>query len=225
MSTQKVGVTRFLGTNCDRDLWKACEELGLKPEWLWHEDQFNPSDYRAILIPGGFSYGDYLRCGALAAKSSVMKSVTEAAQRGTPILGICNGFQILCEAQLLPGVLLRNESLKFIDDWVELKSVTKAQGWNFSKTLRMPIAHGEGRYFVDSESLKTLQDQDQIWVTYASENPNGSVQDIAGVLGSVDGGKTLNIGGLMPHPERAMKDWMGSVDGTTLLAQFLQVGL
>ncbi len=222
MSTQKVGVTRFLGTNCDRDIWKACENLGLTPEWLWHEDQFNIQDYRALIIPGGFSYGDYLRCGALASKSAVMKSVTEAAKKGVPILGICNGFQILCETRLLPGVLLRNEGLKFIDDWVELKASTQNKNWNFPKTLKMPIAHGEGRYFVDSESLKLLQDRDQIWVTYASSNPNGSVQDIAGVIGSVDD-KTMNIGGLMPHPERAMKDWMGSTDGQTLLAQFLQV--
>lgn len=220
MSAKKIGITRFLGTNCDRDIWKACEDLGAAPQWLWHEDQFDAKAFDAIFVPGGFSYGDYLRCGALAAKSPVMKSVTEAAKKGVPIMGICNGFQILCEAQLLPGVLLRNEGLRFIDEWVELKAQTQAAGWGFKKNLRMPIAHGEGRYFVDSDTLKKMQDQDQIWVSYASKNPNGAVQDIAGVINNL-GGDRMNVGALMPHPERAMKDWMGSEDGKVLLAQFL----
>lgn len=217
MSSKKVGITRFLGTNCDRDIWKACEELGFTPEWLWHEDQFNTADYRAIMIPGGFSYGDYLRCGALAAKSAVMKSVVEAANKGVPVLGICNGFQILCETQLLPGVLLRNEGLKFIDGWVELESKTQASKWKFDQSLKMPIAHGEGRYFINDEQMKSLKQEDQIWVTYKSKNPNGSVEDIAGVLN-----KTKNVGGLMPHPERAIKSWMGTEDGRVMLSQFLQ---
>src|SRR4051812_8717910 len=124
MSVKPVGILRFLGTNCDRDVWQAVEAMDLEARWLWHEDQFKPSDYSAFIVPGGFSYGDYLRCGALAAKAPVMKSLHEAAQQGFPILGICNGFQILCESQLLPGALVRNEGRRFIDKWVDLKLET-----------------------------------------------------------------------------------------------------
>lgn len=218
MSAKKVGVLRFLGTNCDQDIWKACQDLQTNPEWLWYEDQFEAKDYQALIIPGGFSYGDYLRCGALAAKSSAMKSVAEAANQGVPVLGICNGFQVLCETGLLPGALLRNQSLKFIDDWVELESQTKDSFWSFSGSLKMPIAHGEGRYFITPDSLKKLEDQDQIWVSYKTKNPNGSVNDIAGVIS-----EKKNVGGLMPHPERALKDWMGATDGRKMLAQFLGI--
>lgn len=216
-----VGVLRFLGTNCDRDVWQAVESLGLEPRWLWHEDRFQPSDYAAFLVPGGFSYGDYLRCGALAAKSAVMSSLAEAAAKGFPILGICNGFQILCETKLLPGALVRNESRKFIDKWVRL-NFTAGTRWNrFSdenRVLRMPIAHGEGRFVVDESELKRLHDQEQIWCTYEDENPNGSMQSIAGVCNL---GK--NVCGMMPHPERAIFDWMGSEDGRTLLNALVEM--
>ncbi len=211
-----VGITRFLGTNCDRDVWQAVEALGLAPKWLWFEDQFDPSDYSAVVVPGGFSHGDYLRCGALAAKAPVMKSVSEAAAKGAPVLGICNGFQILCEARLLPGVLVRNESRKFIDKWVTLAPAGKTPWLKPSGgPLRLPVAHGEGRFHSDAEALKKLNDQGQIWLKY-KDNPNGSLEDIAGVTNEKG-----NVAGLMPHPERAIHDWMGGEDGRAILGTLL----
>ena len=204
---KKIGILRFLGTNCDRDVWQAVESVGLTPEWLWFENRFNPKDYAGFVVPGGFSYGDYLRCGALAAKSPVMASLTEASEMGYPILGICNGFQILCESKLLPGVLVRNEGQKFIDSWVDLE-FKSASPWLKSPSLkRMPIAHGEGRFYVENDELKGLQDRGQIWCTY-KKNPNGAIADIAGVMNV-----KKNVCALMPHPERAMFNWMGGVDG------------
>jgi phosphoribosylformylglycinamidine synthase len=212
---KKVGVVRFLGTNCDRDVWQAIEMVGAKPEWLWYEDQFNTADYSAIVVPGGFSYGDYLRCGALAAKAPVMKSVSEAAAQGKPVLGICNGFQVLCETRLLPGALVRNEKRKFIDKWVELKPANKTK-WGGDSAIRLPIAHGEGRFYAEGDALKQLWDQRQVWLTY-SQNPNGALDDIAGVS-NVEG----NVCGLMPHPERAMTDWMGGSDGRKIMESVLR---
>lgn len=217
-----VGILRFLGTNCDRDVWQAVEALKLEPRWLWHEDQFNPSDYSAFVVPGGFSYGDYLRCGALAAKSPVMKSLGEAAAKGFPVLGICNGFQILCESKLLPGALVRNESRRFIDKWVDLKLVG-ATKWTRSgepsgAAIRLPIAHGEGRFVIDETEVARLFDRGQVWWIYSGgENPNGSLRDIAGVCN-----ETKNVCGLMPHPERAIFDWMGNTDGRKILEAILQ---
>lgn len=204
---KKIGVLRFLGTNCDRDVWQAVEFAGMKPEWLWYEDRFNPKDYAGFVVPGGFSYGDYLRCGALAAKAPVMQSLKEAADQGAPILGICNGFQILCETQLVPGALVRNESLKFIDQWVDLDFKTSSPWLKTPTARRLPIAHGEGRYYVENDLHKRLQDEGQIWCTYKS-NPNGAVGDIAGVMN-----EKKNVCALMPHPERAIADWMGGTDG------------
>lgn len=211
-----IGVLRFPGTNCDRDVFEAVEaKVGAgRAQWLWHADQFDPKAYQALFLPGGFSYGDYLRAGALAARSPVMKSVREAAARGVPVLGICNGFQILCESGLLPGVLTRNRTLRFIDDWVELKLENSHP--HFGKELKagakakLPIAHADGRFFVEEDELKRLQDRGQIWWTYSSENPNGSVADVAGVMN-----ESKNVAALMPHPERALFDWMGGTDGAT----------
>lgn len=214
-----VGILRFLGTNCDRDVWQAVEFMELKPQWLWYEDHFRPDDYSAFLVPGGFSYGDYLRCGALAAKAPVMQSLKEAADKGFPILGICNGFQILTEARLLPGALVRNESRKFIDKWVSLKlshPAHWASGLNVGEPIRLPVAHGEGRYYVEGDELKRISDRGQIWMTY-SENINGSVEGIAGVSN-----EKKNVCGMMPHPERAMVDWMGGSDGRAVLGSLLR---
>lgn len=211
----KIGIARFLGTNCDRDIWNAVADLGYTPEWLWYENQHDLKDYQAVFIPGGFSYGDYLRTGALAARSPVMKSIKQASEKGLPVFGICNGFQILCESGLLPGILLRNESVKFVDSWVELESATSEKKWAFSGTKKIPVAHGEGRYFIFEDDKKRLYDNDQIWVRYKN-NPNGSLDDIAGILN-----EKKNLGGLMPHPERAMQGWMGSEDGRAMLESFL----
>lgn len=207
----KVGIIRFLGTNCDRDIWTAVELSGGAPEWLWYQDHFNPNDYKALVVPGGFSHGDYLRCGALAGKAPVMSDVTKAAQAGVPILGICNGFQILCETGLLPGALVRNESLRFIDKWVCLNTENQNPHWKMSEQLcRLPIAHGEGRFVAEESVISELFDKQQVAWTYEN-NPNGSLGNIAGVMN-----KEKNIVGLMPHPERAMESWMGGSDGMAL---------
>jgi phosphoribosylformylglycinamidine synthase subunit PurQ / glutaminase len=209
---KKLGIVRFPGTNCDRDTWKAGEQSGFAPEWLFHLNRFDSKGYAAIVIPGGFSYGDYLRAGALAARSPVMEDVRAAAQSGVPVLGICNGFQILCESGLLPGALVKNESLRFIDDWVELKMINKSNAWashyNSGDKIKLPIAHGMGRYYSEEDEIKKLFDNDdQVWWTY-TKNPNGALHDIAGIKNEAG-----NVAALMPHPERAMVEWMGGADG------------
>lgn len=211
----RIGITRFLGTNCDEDIRKWVQLRGLEPEYLWYEDTFDVNRYDRIIIPGGFSHGDYLRCGALAAHTPIMKSVREFAAKGKPILGICNGFQILCEAGLLPGALLRNSGMKFIDKFVELKIVQQnaafSAGMKKNEHIRLPIAHGEGQFYAEADTLKRLTDKEQIWLTY-DQNPNGSALDIAGVTN-----EKKNVCGLMPHPERALFGWMGSTDGNYFL--------
>jgi len=214
---KKVGVVRFLGTNCDTDVFKAIENTkGLEASWLWYEDHFAKDDFDGLVLPGGFSYGDYLRSGALAAKSTVMDSVEEFSKTGKPVLGICNGFQVLTERKLLPGALLKNKNLSFIDKWVELNHVSKDSLWSLNKSkCNVPVAHGDGCYYVSDEKLQSLHEKDQVWFTY-KENPNGSVGDVAGVLND-----NKNVAGLMPHPERAMYEWMGSSDGASFFEHFL----
>lgn len=211
----RVGVTRFLGTNCDSDVRKMLSLKNYKSDYLWFENQFNSNDYDIVIIPGGFSHGDYLRCGALAARTPVMKSIREFAKKEKPILGICNGFQILCEAGLLPGVLLRNEKQKFKDEWTLLKVNQQNKAFtphvHKNQVIKLPIAHGEGKYYAEPATLDRLKDNDQIWLTY-EDNPNGSVLNIAGITN-----ENKNICGLMPHPERALFNWMGSTDGMFFL--------
>lgn len=213
---KKIGVVRFLGTNCDQDIFDALSGIkGLEPVWLWYEDKFDTKSIDGVVIPGGFSYGDYLRCGALASKMPVMDSVEEFANAGGKVLGICNGFQVLCERGLLPGVLMRNEKISFIDKWSTLNAISDSSAWSLKGSFNMPIAHGEGRFFVSESDFKELEANDQIWLKY-EDNPNGSVSDLAGVLS-----KAKNVAGLMPHPERAVAKWMGGDDGKALLEKFL----
>jgi len=209
MSVKPIGVLQFPGSNCDHDVFKAIQRVHKKVRMLWHRDHLQIEDYAGFVVPGGFSYGDYLRSGALAAMSPAAKDLMEANKKNYPILGICNGFQVLCELKLLPGALLKNESLRFIDQWVHLKITNANKTWvKTEKThLQLPIAHGQGRYYCSEETLKSLQDSRQIWLQY-EENPNGSVMNIAGITN-----KDGNVCGLMPHPERATADWMGGTDG------------
>ncbi len=213
VSKKPVGVLVFPGTQCDQDVLKALESVNQPAKKIWHTDRFSPKDYSAFVLPGGFSYGDYLRAGALSAHSPAMQDIHKVAQEGWPVLGICNGFQILCEAGLLKGVLKINKSLRFIDEWVELELCHSCQEWGggngmTKKTIRIPIAHKEGCFYIDEDGIKQLEDQEQIWWKYKN-NPNGSVGSIAGVMN-----EKKNVAGLMPHPERAMAEWMGSSDGT-----------
>ena len=215
----KAGVIVFPGSNCDHDAWYAVNEnLHGRAEFIWH-DSANLGDIDAVILPGGFSYGDYLRCGAIARFSPVMKAVKKFAADGGLVLGICNGFQILVEAGLLPGALLRNHELKFICREVRLRTETTASPFTSKlqrgSVLRVPIAHGEGQYFADPRTLDELEAEDRVAFRYV-ENPNGSARSIAGILS-----RERNVMGMMPHPERACDPLMGSTDGLGVLESML----
>lgn len=215
----KVAVIRFPGSNCDQDAYYALnDDLGIRAEYVWHDDT-SLAGFDAVFLPGGFSYGDYLRCGAMASRTHIMDEVIRFAKEGRPVLGACNGFQVLCEAGVLPGALLLNEGQKFICDRVELLPVNRTSFWTRAipqgTTLKIPIAHGEGRYVCDADTLKRLQDEDLIAFRYRV-NPNGSVDDIAGITN-----KGGNVLGMMPHPERATRELLGHCDGRFVLKALL----
>ncbi len=211
----RFGVVVFPGSNCDHDAWYAVSQnLGQKAEFLWH-DSPKLGDVDAVILPGGFAYGDYLRCGAIAKFSPVMGAVRKFAQEGGLVLGICNGFQILVESGLLPGALIRNRGLKFICRPVRLRTETTNSPFTSQarkgQVLTFPIAHGEGCYYADEETLDRLEAEDRVVFRYL-DNPNGSLRDIAGILN-----EGRNVLGLMPHPERAADPLMGSTDGLVVL--------
>jgi phosphoribosylformylglycinamidine synthase len=215
----KFGVIVFPGSNCDHDAFYAVgTNLGQPVEYIWH-DSSTLGAVDAVILPGGFAYGDYLRCGAIAKFSPVMKAVRRFASDGGLVLGVCNGFQILVEAGLLPGALIRNRGLKFICCEVRLRVETTDSPFTSAgrkgQTLRMPIAHGEGCYFADERTLDELEAEDRIAFRYDG-NPNGSLRDIAGILS-----RERNVMGMMPHPERATEPLMGSSDGLTVFRSML----
>ena len=211
----KFGVVVFPGSNCDHDAWYAVSNnLGQQAEFIWHDAASLPP-VDAVILPGGFSYGDYLRCGAIAKFSPVMQAIKKFAADGGLVLGICNGFQILVESGLLPGALLRNRGLKFVCKPVGLRVETTNSPFTASATrgqrLVFPVAHGEGCYTADDRTLDQLEAEDRVALRYI-DNPNGSMRDIAGVLS-----EGRNVMGLMPHPERVTEPLMGSADGLVIL--------
>jgi phosphoribosylformylglycinamidine synthase subunit PurQ / glutaminase len=216
----KFGVVVFPGSNCDRDMYDALkDDLGQDVTMLWHKDKdlskFNTED--CIILPGGFSYGDYLRCGAIARFSPMMQSVIEFANAGGKVYGVCNGFQILCEAKLLPGALLRNASQQYVCKNVFLTNSTK-------RVYKIPIAHGEGRYFAEEKILDDLEANNQVLFYYCNENgkitadsnPNGAIRNIAGICNA-----GRNVFGMMPHPERASTPALGNIDGQEIIRTML----
>jgi phosphoribosylformylglycinamidine synthase len=211
----RFGVVVFPGSNCDHDAWYAAvHNVGQQAEFIWH-DSHALGNVDAVILPGGFAYGDYLRCGAIAKFSPAMAAVRKFANEGGIVLGICNGFQILVESGLLPGALLRNRGLKFVCREVTLRIETTNTPFTCAaqagQLLRAPVAHGEGCYFADQRTLDELEAEDRVVVRYV-DNPNGSLRDIAGICN-----RARNVMGLMPHPERASDPLMGSSDGRVIL--------
>jgi phosphoribosylformylglycinamidine synthase subunit PurQ / glutaminase len=216
--TARVGVVLFPGSNCERDVVEAVTALGGSAEILWHGEP-TVGDVDAVVVPGGFAHGDYLRPGAIARFSPIMQSIRDFAAQGGPVVGICNGFQVLTEAGLLPGALQKNRGLKFLCRTVELRVETTDSALTSSATpgqvLHVPINHFEGNYICDAETLAALRTDDRVVVRYV-DNPNGSVDDIAGICS-----EGRNVVGLMPHPERAYTDLLGSADGVPLLQSLI----
>jgi phosphoribosylformylglycinamidine synthase I len=212
----RAAVITFPGSNCDRDLAVAFQAAGFKVDRVWHKDTALPEGVDVVGVPGGFSYGDYLRCGAIAAQSPISAAIRDHAQRGGYVLGICNGFQVLTEMGLLPGVLMRNATLKFVCRTVTLKVATTASAYTAAyakgQEIAVPVAHHDGNYTIDAEGLARLQGEDQVAFTYV-QNVNGSMGDIAGVLS-----ENRRVLGMMPHPERAAEPLHGSTDGAALFS-------
>jgi len=225
----KFAVIQFPGSNCDQDCLAAINEIdGLRAEYVWHKET-SLDDFDAIVIPGGFAYGDYLRCGAIARFSPIMQAVVNDASDGKLVLGTCNGFQILCEARLLPGALVRNRSLRFVCEMVttrvEAPDSAFTHGCPKGSLLRLPLAHGEGCFFADPATLAELNQNRQVILRYADEqgrvtpeaNPNGSIENIAGICN-----RAGNVFGLMPHPDRASDARLGSDDGAKIFRSMMQ---
>jgi phosphoribosylformylglycinamidine synthase len=217
----KASVVVFPGSNCDRDCAVAVERsTGAKVDMVWHQDTELPEGTDLIVLPGGFSYGDYLRCGAMAAQSPIMQAVKAAGERGVAVVGICNGFQILCEAGMLPGALLRNARLKYICKAVDLEIVNAqtrfTAGYAAKREARMTIGNGEGNFFADEDTLDRLEGEGQVVFRYKGENPNGSARKIAGIVNARG-----NVLGMMPHPDRAFEEALGSADGAILFQSAL----
>lgn len=226
----KAAVIVFPGSNCDRDVAVSLEQsMGQKPLMLWHRETEVPADLDLIVVPGGFSYGDYLRCGAMSANSPVMGEVVKMAGRGVRVLGICNGFQILTEAGLLPGALMRNKGLHFICKDVNLRVENAASDftgqYGAGQVIRVPIAHHDGNYFADADTLATLEDTGRVAFRYVDDageatedaNPNGSLNNIAGILND-----TGNVLGMMPHPERLADPMLGGIDGKPMFDSLVE---
>ena len=223
----KAAIIRFPGSNCDQDCELVLREQGFQAEFVWHKDS-SAAGYDLIVLPGGFSYGDYLRCGAIARFSPIMKSVVEQAAKGVLVLGICNGFQILCESGLLPGALVRNRDLRFICEHVNLRVENTANPFlsasKVGNVLNIPIAHGEGNYVCDAATLAQLKAEQRILLRYSdaagtitdAANPNGATENIAGICNA-----SRNVFGLMPHPERACDAQLGSTDGRLVFQSIL----
>lgn len=221
----KVGILQFPGTNCEYDTQHAFNDLGCETVILWHKEDSIPQGTELVVVAGGFSYGDYLRSGAIAKMSPIMKALKKYAHDGGKVLGICNGFQVLTETGLLPGALKRNEGLHFISRHHHLKVIandnTFLRHCTQGEVVNIPIAHHDGNYFIDENGLKELHANNQILLQYTNangeiENPNGSVESIAGICN-----EAKNVFGLMPHPERAMESLLGSCDGRRMLEGFL----
>jgi phosphoribosylformylglycinamidine synthase I len=216
----RAAVITFPGSNCDRDLAVAMETVFGRPvQRVWHQEtELPPLDL--IGVPGGFAYGDYLRCGAIAARSPVMREVARRAREGAAVIGVCNGFQVLAEAGLLPGALVRNADLRFVCRYVELEVATVdsafTRGYAPGARIRLPVAHHDGNYVIDTQGLARLEGEDRVALRYR-DNPNGSTADIAGVLG-----EGRNVLGLMPHPERAIEAALGGSDGRTLFRSLVE---
>jgi len=220
----KTAIVVFPGTNCDHDTQYACEMMGSQTVFVWHKEESLPSDIDLVILPGGFSYGDALRSGSIARFSPIMNAVIRYANEGGNVLGICNGFQILLESRLLPGAMKRNANLHFVSKHHHLKvennNNTFLKALDVDDIVNIPIAHGEGNYYIDDEGLQSLLDNNQVLLTYCDKegnilNPNGSIESIAGICN-----KEKNVFGLMPHPERAMETLLISDDGKDMLKGF-----